>query len=197
MEDYKEKYEQAMLRMNKWVEGSEIIEPKEVAEFVFPELKKSEDDKIREWIINYLEVRLPDAGEFLDEYIKAIAWLEKQGEPLCWIKCSDELPNRNGTYLVVTDGSHNDIYDIAKYDSIEGWHKASEINYWMPIPQLNNENIIEKPTCTWSEEDEYNFNWIIEDYKKAMQTATSSVWEGRFKMIVDWLKSLKEKMKGE
>lgn len=42
MENYKEKYEQAMLRMNKWVEGSEITEPKEVAEFVFPELKESE-----------------------------------------------------------------------------------------------------------------------------------------------------------
>ena len=45
MENYKEKYEQAMFRMNKWVEGSEIIEPKEVAEFVFPELKENKDEE--------------------------------------------------------------------------------------------------------------------------------------------------------
>lgn len=48
-----------------------------------------------------------------------------------------------------------------------------------------------------SEDDEYNLNWIINDYERASQTAISSVWEGRFKMFVDWLKSLKERMKGK
>lgn len=60
--------------------------------------------------------------------------------------------------------------------------------------------IITGPLCEvalWSKEDEYNLNWIIGDYERALQTAISSVWEGRFKMIVDWLKSLKERMKGE
>lgn len=91
-----------------------------------------------------------------------------QKSPLCWIKCSDGLPNRDGTYLVVTDGRHNDVYDIARYDSIEGWHKASEIICWMPIPQLNNKSIIEQKPA-WSEEDETtknNISHIIRQYDK-------------------------------
>ena len=85
MEDYKKKYEEAIERMKSWVRGEHpecFTEAQKAAEFVFPELKKSEDDKIREWIINYLEVRLPDAGEFLDEYVRAIDWLaRKQPQP--------------------------------------------------------------------------------------------------------------------
>ena len=80
MEDYKEKYEQAMLRMNKWVEGSEITDPKEVAEFVFPELKESENEGIKKFLIK--RVQQPIGTNFLEGIKKdeIIAWLEKQGE---------------------------------------------------------------------------------------------------------------------
>ena len=78
--DYKEKYEQAMLRMNKWVEGSEIIEPKEVAEFIFPELKESEDEKIRKELIEKVK-ETPACIGFNDK--KAVlSWFEKQGEQI-------------------------------------------------------------------------------------------------------------------
>ena len=50
-----------------------------------------------------------------------------------WISTKDKLPEKYGIYLVITDFSHNDVYDMAKFDE-EGWHKASEILYWMPIP---------------------------------------------------------------
>jgi len=89
------------------------------------------------------EIKIREASN-VSYFLKTI-----QKSPLCWIKCSDGLPNKDGIYLVVTDGRHNDVYDMARYDSIEGWHKASEIIYWMPIPQLNNKSIIEqKPTDT-------------------------------------------------
>lgn len=50
-----------------------------------------------------------------------------------WISTKDKLPEKYGIYLVITDFCHNDVYDMAKFDE-EGWHKASEILYWMPIP---------------------------------------------------------------
>ena len=80
MEDYKKKYEQAMLRMNKWAEGSEIIEPKEVAEFIFPELKESEDERIRKSLIEYIK-GITSWNYFLGiSKEQMISWLEKQGE---------------------------------------------------------------------------------------------------------------------
>ena len=159
------------------------------------------------------EIKIREASN-ISYFLKTI-----QKSPLCWIKCSDGLPNRDGTYLVVTDGRYNDVYDIARYDSIEGWHKASEIIYWMPIPQLNNKSIVEqKPTDeemkellqteyekgranviaemqkSWSEEDEKQLNnimWIIEAYRKNGFNETHI-------QIADnsenWLKSLKDRV---
>ena len=75
------------------------------------------------------EIRIKEASD-VSYFLKTT-----QKSPLCWIECSNELPNKDGIYLVVTDGRYNDVYDMARYDSIEGWHKASEIIYWMPIPQ--------------------------------------------------------------
>ena len=50
-----------------------------------------------------------------------------------WISCEERLPNKRDVYLVITDGAYNERYDMARYDK-EGWHKASKILYWMPIP---------------------------------------------------------------
>ena len=104
------------------------------------------------------EIKIREASN-VSYFLKTI-----QKSPLCWIKCSDGLPNRDGIYLVVTDGLHNEVYDMARYDSIEGWHKASEVIYWMPIPQLNNKSIIEQ-NSSWSEEDERNLYYWLDNNK--------------------------------
>lgn len=81
--DYKQKYEQAIFRMNKWVEGSEITDPKEVAEFVFPELKEGEDDKIRNALIDTFQYySASKESPYLSNISKEriLAWLDKQGE---------------------------------------------------------------------------------------------------------------------
>ena len=87
MEEYKKKYEEAILRMNKWVEGSEIIDPKEVAEFVFPELKESEEERIRKHLLKHFLNKAKE--EWNGMPIKnIIAWLEKQGEQKPVDKCA-------------------------------------------------------------------------------------------------------------
>lgn len=50
-----------------------------------------------------------------------------------WIPCSERLPIPPTFCLVTTDGSHGDVIDIALYMS-DGWHKASEVIAWMPLP---------------------------------------------------------------
>lgn len=63
-----------------------------------------------------------------------------------WIPCSERLPEERGYYLVTTDGSHNDVIDIAEYGiairkgpngaiyTTCEWNKASKIIAWQPLP---------------------------------------------------------------
>jgi hypothetical protein len=50
-----------------------------------------------------------------------------------WIDCNERQPDKKDVYLVITDYSYNDTYDMAWWDG-KVWHKASKILYWMPIP---------------------------------------------------------------
>ena len=150
--DYKQKYEQAMLRMNKWVEGSEIIDPKEVAEFVFPELKESEDERIKEDLIQWIN-EFPDVIWRGHNTKDVIAWLEKQDPK----KHEEELEK---AYKTADEVQYRRGYEAAKRE----FEKQGE--------QKSN----------WSEEDEQTFNTVIEkgDLKPSE---------------IDWLKSIKQRMK--
>ena len=133
------------------------------------------------------EIKIREASN-ISYFLKTI-----QKSPLCWIKCSDGLPNRDGTYLVVTDGRYNDVYDIARYDSIEGWHKASEIIYWMPIPQLNNKSIIEQKPA-WSEDDNKHFERILKELENQWQRPLNRPYLDEIESDYNWLKSLKDRV---
>ena len=48
-------YDEALERAKSWAEGKvEVEEPKSVAEFIFPELKVSEDERIRKFLIQHI-----------------------------------------------------------------------------------------------------------------------------------------------
>lgn len=55
-----------------------------IAEGIFPELKESDDDRIRKWIIDDIRYNMNNEplnnSEYKKKAEKAIAWLEKQGE---------------------------------------------------------------------------------------------------------------------
>ena len=51
-----------------------------------------------------------------------------------WIPCRERLPKPPMFCLVSTDGRHGDVIDIALYMS-DGWHKASTVIAWMPLPE--------------------------------------------------------------
>lgn len=51
-----------------------------------------------------------------------------------WIPTSARSPEKDGTYLVTTDGTYNFIIDIAHYTSGK-WHKESKILAWQPLPK--------------------------------------------------------------
>ena len=110
--DYEKKYKEAVCNIQKLLENGrkegEVICAYE-ADFmsIFPELKESEDEKIRKSLIDMLKN---------DEkcYLKEIAWLEKQGTPA---KLSEEEQNRFAKGVLTSCAmSFIDYLDAHKYE---------------------------------------------------------------------------------
>lgn len=79
--DYKEKYEQALERARMINNGEDVdVEAgTTTCEYIFPELKEDEDERIRKTLIEYFNVYPKDYyGALKKSHI--IAWLEKQGK---------------------------------------------------------------------------------------------------------------------
>ena len=79
--NYEKKYKEAFERMKSWANGEHpecFSEAQKTAEFIFPELKESEDEKIKREIVAYIN----ELADLKNEKIptKWLAWLEKQGE---------------------------------------------------------------------------------------------------------------------
>lgn len=82
--DYEKKYKEALGWM-KSVYPTMTGAVKEDAEHYFPELKESEDERIRKGIIRNLEYLMDRAEGFVKNELKErIAWLKKQGEHTEW-----------------------------------------------------------------------------------------------------------------
>ena len=78
--DYEKKYNEALNWMRELYPGLHGA-TKEDAEHYFPELRESEDEIHRKWILEYIYDGLQKADEqFKDHFKSAIDWLEKQKE---------------------------------------------------------------------------------------------------------------------
>ena len=80
--DYEQKYKKALERAKCLIQNEETNVPVFYVsniEEIFPELKESEDEKIRKWIINEIKIKHHHLDEEDVDFVdKAIAWLEKQ-----------------------------------------------------------------------------------------------------------------------
>ena len=78
--DYKKRYEDMVRRCKELHKDGNALTKKQM-EIVCPELAKSEDERIRKWILEYLYDGLRKADEqFKDHFKSAIDWLERQKE---------------------------------------------------------------------------------------------------------------------
>ena len=171
---------------------------------IFPELKQSEDDRIREKVIDVLKLNVRgaeaqmQASRGIDRTFevyacnKVIAWLEKQGEQ----KPADKLEpkfNVGDVMRTLQEATNNITSGLPVVVSIDNeyYHCTNEL---IAIKDQNNYeyppiNRIQKPA--WSEEDE-------EIHRKCICAMRASACgfpeEEKFVEQVDnWLKSLKER----
>jgi len=79
--DYKNKYEQALKKARIWKDKSSMPKDKQgILDDIFPELKESDDERIRKELIDIVKCAYKRGVIILGEKEKEkyIAWLEKQ-----------------------------------------------------------------------------------------------------------------------
>ena len=102
--DYEKKYKDALERARVWKEKSGMPKDKQgILDDIFPELKESEDEKIRKSILELVK----QSSEILDKQNQnnMIAWLEKQGEQ----KVPINDFNSKDWYVSEVDGKIHDM----------------------------------------------------------------------------------------
>ena len=170
--DYKEKY-------NKLVEAVKVLQEtnpsdKGIQNWVndnVPELKESEDEKIRKRIIQAIKIREKEMNE---EWSDEIAWLEKQKQNPAWTE-----EDRAMAFTLMRD------IDQVSFISKEGKNER--------IGCLN--SLDEKFASTesaWSEEDEEMYQNIHECLKNGWRKLPTDLLK-----YESWIKSLEQRMKGE
>lgn len=111
-------YDEALERMKSWVRGEHpecFTEAQKTAEFIFPELKESEDERIRKDIIEMLRNWASVHYITKEQFSERMAWLEKQGEKKSADKVEPEF--HEGEWVVY----NHDICQIVKRE--EGCNK--------------------------------------------------------------------------
>lgn len=167
---YKEARERAKAFLGKGFRGEDLL-----VECVFPELKESEDERIRENIISWLK-NIEGQTIPINEYNSALAWLEKQGEqkeqqPAEW---SEDIKNwKNIVYYVLKEWNGIGQYlDNPELDEI-----AKEL-------QKRYGYVSHIDTSKWSEEDERD---IQEASEYLREYANNYVQGGNSKLYVQSL----------
>ena len=135
MEDYEQKYKEALERAKDLHDNHPYGEPPvwTTCEKIFPELKESEDGRIRDFLIGFIKVcrwaEKEDQGWPSKE--ECIAWLEKQDEQKpAWSE------DDKRTYSEILDFFLGDIgtrcATIDKQRHFGYWLKSLKPNHWKP-----------------------------------------------------------------
>ena len=151
----------------------------------FPELKESEDEMHRKWILEYLYDGLRKTDEqFKGQFKSAIAWLENQKEqkPVEW----DEYTETNlDRALMIIKKAKGNLQGYQSDDGVYECDKAIECIEHILYRGINIDGLC-KP-AEWSEEDEVKLNDVIRLIENS----------GNVKSIIkhytDFLKSLPER----
>ena len=204
--DDKNKYNNALEKLQEALapkDGREISGlTRGCIEEIFPELKESEDERIRKEIIEYIKT-----GTYHKDWI---AWLEKQNKQKTdipkWKYKKDNAPlskdclilNRYGCVVKAVSGAmvsdawvldYDELVKLPKEEVEKQGEKLQGKTALEAIQEekIDNANKIEQSSA-WSEEDEKNLKrviWYVEN--PALNVVKDT-------MLSEWLKSIKERV---
>ena len=198
--DYEKLYKEALKRAKEYhdvdTDNELNVYAKGTMEYIFPELAESDDEKIRKYIINFVEVN-KEVNLSTTDADRMLAWLEKQGE---------QKPIE-GTFINIDDVREhfiNEVYRVLDADPTND--RANQIiTAFDTLPTTNiQQNIVE-----WSKEDENKRLSVIEkledfyEYNHDRYSCEFTSINSKNNILrdiqdnIDWLKSLRPQKKQE
>lgn len=210
--DYKEKYKEALERarifIKRWngIEATDSELVLQELKEIFPELKESEDEKIRKEIIQSIQDDM-----CVIHKDKCIAWLEKQGEQkpadkvepkfkagdfiadgrrVFLVLANTEERNLGETYSTYCEGLVLNVYGDVLVDGkdFSDFRLATDIERANFVHDLKVGTKINYKPAEWSEEDD---GWMKSTFDKLSLGEDMCLGERM------WIQSLKQRMKGE
>lgn len=177
--DYEKAYKEALERARVWKEKSGMPSDRQgILDDIFPELKESEDEKIRKELIGFLkdnEASFDIKSPVCQKICKYIVWLEKQ-KPVEWSE-EDYTKLKSTIALLEHPAVISDNGEIV--EKTIDWLKSLK-------PQ---------PKQEWSEEDEEMKERVIDSLECYLSSCIDK--DGEISQLVteeiDWVKSLKPK----
>lgn len=136
---------EAMKILKDFHDKSALFSVRTALDTIIPELRTSEDEKIRKALIEHFRW---NTKQILNEFSnkKALAWLEKQ-KPDEWSEEDERIIN--SIIHDIRTSQHYDTHSIGEYDKKVFWLKSLKDKY---LPQQKQE---------WSEEDKGTLERII------------------------------------
>ena len=202
--DYKEKYEMALERAKKFIEGNPLVQNLNTwIKETFPELKESEDEKIRKEMIFYFTEEIPQCSiqEHSDKMREFISWLKRQevertklelkagSSYFCyksrWERADSETFKKGLIYMCNKDGVLDNF--VIKNPEQHFIEIKDERITWL-------EKQGEPKSDEWSEEDEDLLFWTINNLTELKNRYGKNY--GKSGKCIDWLKSLKQRIGG-
>ena len=148
----------------------------EIAEKYCPELKESEDERIRKVIADIVKAQ-PSDSLFNGTKEKCLAWLEKQGEQKYMKTCAEYYNQDNEWKMPELSEFQDKLADILMHREYDGPDETEDdiakgrLEYELAAIRLSEEllPLAQKeqsaPKPSWSEEDETHRHWILEMLK--------------------------------
>ena len=149
-----------------------------VCEQIFPQLRESEDEMHREWILEYLYDGLRKADEqFKDHFKSAIDWLEKQ----------KEIPMPDSTSLLKM---WDDEEKMLREKGIDGmWRLA----YNAFLDGFSQGMMVKQKEQKPIRNDDYHWVGLIQllrDYQKTIDRSSNNLTYESVEDYIEWIKSL-------
>lgn len=170
--NYEKKYLEALEKARQFSEHPLQEDSSSIVEYIFPELKEDEDEKIRKALIKYckLQQKANNIGFCGISLIDIIAWLEKQGEKTI-----------NQPDFEIPFGAKDSELIEESYYIPKGYH--AEISK----DKVTIKKGEQKPSL--SEDDEKNLQGIIDEIQ-ANKSSAPSYDINVYDRYLSWLKSL-------
>ena len=183
IEQKAQRYDEALKRAKNTIEVNQTIpDIVECVESLFPELKESEDERIRKEIVSAINIYCSEYHRGTKVRNDMLAWLEKQGgqKPAEWSE-EDKVILNNIIWGVHMKSIKplDEMEDRSKYKKYEDFLKSLPARFSL------------QPKSEWSEEDCIHLtNAIIAAEKEWGSESSTSKWLKSLKSQKDWLNKI-------